>query len=265
MAGPSGGARRMSKSPNQLDPKTQETIRLLLEETGHALTVEDWDDIARLNRCAVAIAHPEEQAETDLLNLPVWAGNAALRKPSLAKVRWYESCACEWFKDSDLLLELSLGYLLCTPNDSVPSVLDALPDAERTRVVVDQWARGLTCTQEEFSNALTLVLPQADDPTGERVKYGPTCALLAHEYPHAGGAAYYFNEAHIDLCRALLGDYMMRMQEQARAAQRSAGGGRRATGGTPRPRLPVQTPTMHQHKRYRELTNELRVKWQKQK
>ena len=239
--------------PATLKAMTLEAVRSLQAETSHVLDVSDFEDVLALDAAAARVLEPTEQAEIDLHDLPIPCGNVTLHKLTLGKAAWFEQYALKWFGEDEAFLDLVFGYLLTSPNGDTPFA--ALSDPQAARKTVEAWTRGLTCTADQFRQALLRAHPVVESDHESRAQYGPTCALLSREYGES--PAYWFYEAHLDLARAMLADYTARIEAEHRAQRRAAHGkGSKLTA-------PPPTPTMHAHKRFRELKNTLRAKWQK--
>jgi len=244
----------------RLNALTRETVSELLDRTGHALRVDDFDALMRLNQLAEAVTRPADRAEQDVLNLPVPCGRATLRRPSLAKCFWYERRACVWFRGDPLLLNLALGYICAIENTE--DALYALAGPEATQAALEAFAASLTCSEAEYEAAKALVLPEpSEDDDGDPVDYGPTARLLSKVC--GGTPQYWMHEADIGFIRAMLDDYAAEVQAEHNSRRRSSirGQGKRK-GGSIKPTAPPRTPQMNNLKRFREYKLRLMQRWQ---
>jgi hypothetical protein len=127
--------------------------------------VEHFDAIARLDRLARA-QEPGAAARIDLVDAPVRAGNASLRRLSWGALEWYETRARRWF--SRPMLDLALAWAMA--HGRRPAAIRAASDPERAARAVTRWAKQLTCSFEALLAAADSLLPEPKDeePKAER-------------------------------------------------------------------------------------------------
>lgn len=252
----------MSRQRKKLCPLALEKLAELLKQTGHSLTLDDLDAVARVNELAQAVSGCEDPDEQSLINHPVPCGNVTLRKPSAGKLFWFGEVASDWFRHNPELADLCFAYLLSLPNDE--QQLDGLLDRESATAIVSRWAKKLTATEAEFARAIARVYPESDGSEDgddhEPISQGPLFALLAKEYGR--DPAWWLWDAPINMVRAMLDDYTARIDAEHDAQRRaSGGGGGWRKGGSAKPSAPPATPRMKNQKRLREYCNALRKRW----
>lgn len=248
-----------AKSRN-LNPVAREKCAELLAETGHQLTIDDHAHIARLSQLADRVTGAEDQAEQDLLDMPVPCGNAVLSKPNMGKLYWFNECAVRWFHDEPAMREFIFLYLLATPNEKAD--VQALNDRETTALTVGKWAKGLTATEREVETALARVYPaqdQDEDGDGDPVQQGPLFALLAKEYGR--DPDWWMWEPSVGMVQAMLADYTARVEAEHKAQRKANSGGGYRKGGSAQPTAPTVTPSVRNMARLRDYVSALRKRW----
>jgi len=242
-------------SKRRLNPLTQRAVAALVAETGHALTLDDFDHIAHLNRLADKITEPADKSEQEILALPVPCGNSVFSPPSLAKLYWYATYAVPWFQKDEDLLEMAFGFILAS--DNTRACLASLSTPEIAGDAVRTWWAAQECTMDEYVVARNRVWRERDDDEddeGDSV-FGPTCALLAREYGE--NPAWWFYEADINLIRSMLAEYVASVEAEIKAQRKATkGGGRMA-----KPVAPPMTPSMQAQRRFRLFLVKLKESW----
>jgi len=251
----------MPSKSQKLNALARDRLAYLTQKTGHSITVDDFDSIARLNILAGRVVSGSEDAVQTLVSGPVPCGNITLRKPSIGKLFWFQDNAVEWFKDEPDMYDLIFAYLLSKPNEN--ETTDVLLDRKTTRKVVNKWARKLTATEDEFSKAMATVYPAGDgdgDDPDDPAREAPICALLSREYGE--NPSWWLWEAPLDMTQAMISDYTQRMEAEHMAQRRAATGGKGFhKGGSAKPIPPSVTPSIRHQKRLREYVNSLEKRW----
>ena len=129
-----------------LSMATKMDLKSLLEETQHALAVEDFDDVLRLDAINRRIEAGEDCPESIKPKRAVRVGNILLQKPCIGAVEWYEAHA-EWFADNAALSDCAFVFASIAKH---PRTLWGLTDRSRARRAVRRFMRGLSCTLEEL-------------------------------------------------------------------------------------------------------------------
>jgi len=247
----------------KLHKAAQVAVARLLSETKHLLSVEDFDDIARLNELSWKIAEPDDPGEWDLLSMPVRCGNVLLYQPTLGVRLWIEECALPWFKSSSIQLDMAIAYALSRTD--LPAELWELTDRKTAQRVISKWWRGVHCSFRRMRNGITAVLDmgvwidggdqeedeECDD--GGLFGFGPLVALLTKE---AGGTPeYWLWQARDSERSAVLTAYVARMDagglESYKAAKKA----------NPKSSVPLPEHWMQLNTSMKNLVNELREKW----
>ena len=236
----------------------QHVIDKLLTETGHVLTVGDYDDLARMNALAKAVRCPADEDEQSLWAAPALAGAALLYPLTLGAALWIEENVLPWFGETGMS-DLTMAWALTQRH--TPERIWAISGPRECTRVVKKWARRLNCTRDELTAALNKLLP-VNETTGEpedkegRSSYGPVITLLCREYGQS--PTYWLWEIGVSVVHAHLADYNAKIdaeRAEARKLSSQSGGGKRTQTSIPIPRL-------EQRKAFEKHVRELRAKWQ---
>lgn len=128
---------------------TKMEIRSLQEATNHALVVEDFDDIQKLDAINRRIAVGEDCAESIAPKRAVRVGNVLLKRPCIGAVEWYEA-HFDWFADDAALSDCAFVFACVSKH---PRNLWALTDKKRARQAVKRFMRRLSCSLDELQEA----------------------------------------------------------------------------------------------------------------
>jgi hypothetical protein len=239
----------------------QDAVARLLSETKHLLSVEDFDDIARLNDLAWKIAEPEDPGEWDLLSMPVRCGNILLYQPTLGVRLWIEECALPWFQKSALMLDMAIAYALSRTD--LPGELWELTDRKTAQRTISRWWRGVHCSFRRMRRGITAVMDMgvwiengdqsAEDEGGDTFGFGPLVALLTKE---GGGTPEYWMWKARDAERsAVLAAYVARMDAGGLAEYKAV------KKANPKASLPLPEHWLQLNADMTRLKNQLREKW----
>lgn len=228
----------------------QEAQRLL-RETGHSLTIDDFDDINKLDELCRAITE-SDVCNADILDMPVCVGGVELRQPSIGVLEWYNDYFLPMFSDNGLIADGGLAYALSLSD--TPEELWLLKNKRDCRKHVKRFLRRLKCTHQELQDAITSVLGLNCEEGGDdgESSSGRLIAMLCREYGHS--PKYWLWEAPLGLINTFTHDYVARVEAEIEQA-------RKASSGAQKP-----APAPSRIKKFDELrkhVNELRDKWQK--
>lgn len=237
-----------------MNKMAQLSVEKMLAETGHVLTVADFDDLAALHRAAQAVTNPDDEDESSLWAAPHQVGNILLYPLTLGVAVWMSEQASEWFGDKDPLADLAVAWALSL--GQLPGELWEVRTARECKRRVRAWARKLTATPQQLGAALEKMLPSADPGADDGEKgggYGPTISLLIREYGKS--PEYWMWKTSVKVIHVLLKDYADRINEQIEAENRAA----RKAGGKAAQGLPL--PRKAERVRYAKLIKALQIKW----
>lgn len=243
-------------SRRRLNPLTQHAVVALVAETGHVLTIDDFEHIAHLNRLAEKITEPADKAEREILAMSVPCGNSVLSPPSLAKLYWYATYAVPWFRADEDLLEMAFGFILATDNTRAALVSFSTPDV--AEAAVRKWWSSQECTMDEYVQARNRVWHEREDDgedDGDSV-FGPTCALLAREFGE--NPAWWFYDADVNLIRSMLAEYVASVEAEIKAQRQAM----KSSGPRIKPTAPPATPSMAAQRRFRLFQMKLKERWE---
>ncbi|MBQ7252635.1 MAG: hypothetical protein IJS32_08555 [Kiritimatiellae bacterium] len=148
--------------------------------------LREMDDLAsRTHRRAAS------QDDIDRLDLPLVAGGAVLRRPSVAAMEWLRTCAAKWWGKSPRAYTLALAYA-CAHRDR--SAFDRLRSRPRASLRVWAWAVRQRAGEEALRRAAYALLPPPDDslawfapPDDDGDRTPPDLAEVALEIAKACG------------------------------------------------------------------------------
>jgi hypothetical protein len=170
---------------------TKMDLMSLLEETGHVLAVEDFDDIEKLDAINRRIAEGEDCAESIAPRRAVRVGNILLQRPSIGALEWYETRA-EWFADSAALSDCAFVF---ASTHKHPRQLWALTDRKQARRAVKRFMRGLSCTLDDLQAGFTKLFGDVESNPGitvapERAEVEQSVATILNALEMSHEAAY---------------------------------------------------------------------------
>jgi len=221
---------------------TIQDIKNLLAETGHALTVEDFEPVIELDNAAEIVVSGAKDSDDSVFSFPILCGGQAFYSPTIGKqLYWQENIqnvlSENWYTCAYLWL------LSCkdVPSERGSDILKA----------VKKWARKSKLTDQDVDYIISLY---SNEETKEnRAKYGEIIALLVREY---GNDCDHWLNAPDHEITMLLADWTRRQEQKAAAYRQSR-------AGSKNPLPPLPSPKIKAQKRYRELKNQLRDKWLK--
>lgn len=226
-------------------------IRKLCEQTSHKITLEDFNDLTKLNDlCAAVLDNSAEH--NDVIDMPVRVGPYRIHKPTIGALEWFGEYAEKWFSDNGYLLDCALAYVL-TLSD-LPGDLWELEDKKTAYRRIKRWMRKLDITHEELQAQLISVLGVSDKDGQGKDKAGDAgklVAMLCREYGHT--VEYWLWEAPVSIITLFANDYISRIEAENDAA-------RAAATGLNKP--PMSDSKCRRIGEMRNFVRELRDKWQ---
>jgi len=233
-------------------------LKNLLKSTNHSLTVDDFDDIVKLDKLCKAITDNDAPIN-DIVDMPVVIGGYQLKQPSIGVLEWYNEWYLPMFDHSALMCDAGLAYALSLSD--TPDELWKINSKVRAWWRITLFKRKLGCTHEELRVVLKKLLNISDDENNdeqsdteedEPANTGKLIAILCKEYGHT--APYWLWEAPIGLINTFLYDYNARIEAETENI-------RNASLGSNKP-PPTKSRAM-KFKKLREHKATMRDKWQK--
>jgi len=250
--------RRGQEMTRKLEKITEDAVKKLLDETGHQLTLTDFEDIYKLNEIGRRIANPEEIEAWDLLNMPVWAGKVKLYRPSLGVILWISDVAAVWFASNPVLLDVSIAYA-CS-RECIEDELRSFRDAREAKKAVKKWWRRCRCSYVEMEEALIKLLnlddsgPVVEEKESISLDYGPVVATLIKEF--GGSQADWVWNKPIDEVNSMVGCLVQTREATSYCEWRA---NVRANAKQP---PPAPDWWMKKNRDFLEMNKGLRKKWQ---
>jgi len=226
-------------------------LQNLQNQTSHSLTVEDFDDIARLNELCLAITDNAEP-ENDIVDMPVVLGDYQLKQPTIGVLEWYNEYYLPLFESDPLMADGGLAFALSLSD--TPRALWELNNKKDVKRAVKRFLRRLNCNHKDLQATLIKLLGadgSEDEEKGEG-SAGRLVAMLCREYGHS--PTYWLWEAPLGFINTFVYDYVARVEAETESV-------RNASKGASKP--PPSESRVKKFKALREHTNNMRDKWQK--
>jgi len=228
-------------------------LQKLIAETNHRLTVEDFDDVDKLNKLCNAITNNDDPVN-DIVDMPVCIGGYELKQPSVGVLEWYNGYFLPLFDTNPLIADAGLAYAL-TLSDT-PAQLWEMKDKRECKKRVKRFLRRLSCTHQELQDALIKLLGVSEESEKDEENKGTAgrlIAMLCREYGHSPD--YWLWEAPIGLINTFVADYVARIEAETEAA-------RNATKDAKHKPAPSES-RVKKFDALRKHLNVVRDKWQK--
>ena len=229
---------------------TRQSLNGLLENTGHSLTLDDYDLIKRLDACATKVVDPAAEENESLLSAPVWVSGVPVYPLSVGLAMWLDEIILPWFDGDPHYQTLSMVYVL-TLEDPFP-VLESFGSARDAKKAIRKWWFRCPWRQEQIERVTELRYPKGDAVEAES-NYGAVLALLCREY---GNSPQYWMAQPIGMTSAMLSDFTARQESEAASNRKAAAKGGKALAPPPSPKLRAL-------KQYRSIETEIEATWQK--
>ena len=213
----------------------------LMESTGHSLTIDDFDLIAKLDAVADEVVHGIQVGDSSIYSFPVIVGGYAFFAPTIGKEIFWRECVkdavCDELKMAAYLWLLQLGEI---PKER----------GEKIEKAVKKWARQCSLNSKDVANVLDKYsVGEAAGPKG--ANYGDVIALLVREYGH--DCEHWLNAPEHEI-KMMLGDWN-NTQEAKASAMRSS----KSKGGAPIP--PAPSPKIKAVSRFNVIKREIEESW----
>jgi len=229
----------------------EQDVARMLKKTNHAVVVEDFESILKLNDLAYKYTDPGSDASANILCVPRRVGNTMLFPLTLGAIKWIQDKAMVWFGNNPLFCNLAIGYAL--ENARQPEALWDVSDRKTCiKTITKFWCR-CGFSLKELEVALVDLLDVGDDSDGSdnsELNYGPIIALLCSEYGQS--PSHWLWDVPHDLVTSLLNEKERNIRadwESARAANK---------GGKPPPMPDV---VKSRFKDYKDFRDSIMEKW----
>ena len=233
---------------NNVQHEAKQRLTEILDRTGHALAVDDFDDIAKLDTLAAKISDPTSGIDSPLTEHAVYIGNVPVYPITLSHLQYIDeaSVLLPGMEDNRTLIALWVSTL--------EYISDEHYDAKYAHRLFRAWAKRSRWTEGDMQAVIALRFSRfaANPDDSESENTGALIGFLVKEY--GSTPKYWMNEAPISVIEAVVSDWQRRQNAQAVAHSRSAGG-----KATP----PAPTPKYEAMKNFRIAAELLEQKWQK--
>jgi len=226
-------------------------LNKVLSETGHRLTLDDFDDVAELDALAAKVSGTTH-GEARLLFEPFSLCGVLFYPLSVAKSLWYAEKCEEWGVEGSAQ-EALLFWLLTVPNES--HALDLYCDRKKAHKAVRKLSRRLHCSSAQMTHVYEQCVGiESNRSTPGKVNYGGLIHCLLREY--GGDAERWLYETPLPMIETLMNKHAERINAEAQARQGSPQQGRAVA--------PVASERLRALRDLRFKANEIREKWSKQ-
>lgn len=229
--------------------ETRQKLTVMMAKTGHVLDVEDFDDIAELDRLAKQITDPGSGINSPLTEHAVYVRGVPVYPLTLAHLTYLDEAP-------DLLtLTESDRIALMLWAVTQAEITDAHYDPEPTRKELRKWARSCRWTEKDIAGVMDMRYRRMVEADGDTPKEGTDSALiglLCREYGDTPD--YWIHRAPVGVIEACVADWSRQQEAQAAAYRRSAGGKGKAVAPPPSPKFVAM-------RKFRECAERLEAKW----
>ncbi len=200
----------------------QQTIQPIIDRTGHALSLDDFADVAELNEVAKRVMNPNDPRAFRLLMRPVPVGETGilLHPATISRVLWIHDHASKLFPD-DVMQYGAIAFALSVDDPRDLFTMDEADIREGVKAVVET----LNATPAELVSAMEQVMRVSSGEGGgdsdPEYVYGPIVAALVREY----GAThdYWMHTASMEVVESTLDDLQRRNESEQEQAASAAG------------------------------------------
>ncbi len=217
-------------------------IAELIARTGHVLTVEDFDDLAAIDKLASKLTSAADPDNESLIARPVYIGTHAVYPLTIAHSLLAEEVMAAAGDDQGVAL------LWVT---TLPEVTDKHWDMRGSRKAWRKWARRCRWTQADAEHVMEMRYGHATEG-GEsgNPDYGALVAMLCHEYGNT--PEYWIYSAPISVVESMVDDFNARQDALSKSASKAGG----------KPTAPAATGRFVTMRKLREACDKLGAKWQ---
>ena len=230
--------------------ESRKWLNWLLTETGHVLGVEDFDDIAELDRIAAEVADPQNGIDSPMLNHAVYFRRVPVYPLTLAHLTYLDEAPQHITGEGDD------GRVLCMLwVATLPEITDDHYNWHASSKAFRKWSCRCPWTPADVEAVLQLryskLLSNQDGEASEN-KDGALIGLLSREYGDT--PEYWMRKAPLGVIDACVADWNAQQEAQA-AAYRKAN----PKGGA----APPPSPKFVSMRKLRECAERIREKWLK--
>ena len=216
---------------------TRQKVQELLDQTQHALALEDVDAIVELDAVASEVVNGAQGSADSIYDYPLVVGGEVFRSPTLGKELFWRDQVCEAVTD-DMLAAAFLWVLTLT---EIPELR-----GKQIAKAVKGWARKCNLTQADIEYVYSRYTDEDGTDNGRK-------DYLVREYGH--DCNHWLNAPEAEI-KMLLADWN-NQQEAKAAAYRSS------KVGAKNPMPPLPSPKVKAQYKFLQLSEAMRAKWQK--
>ena len=227
--------------------ETRQKLNDLIARTGHALVVEDFDDIAELDRIAKQITDPGSGINSPLTEHAVYVRSIPVYPLTLAHLTYLD--------EAPELLSLSesdrIALMLWVVTQS--EIIDSHYDPDASRKALRAFARRCRWTEKDIASVMDLRYRRMVESDSDEPKEGTDSALiglLCREYGDTPD--YWIHRAPVGVIEACVADWSRQQESQAAAYRRANKGAAVA---------PPPSPKFVAVRKFRECAEKLEAKW----
>ena len=233
-----------------MELEAQKLLNELLTETGHQLSLADFDQIQKINELTKQVIAPSV-GDSDGLNGSVfYVGGIPIYPLTICRINLLVDLAKGCEEDIEQFVKFQAWVVSCA---DIEKREVELYEYEAARKEANKAWKRLPWTPAELEYVIGIRFGEADDDEGEPSQdseYNPNSliAMLVHDYgstPH-----YWTYEAPVSMINSVMSDWYMRQEAQAAEFRQSGGSA-----------APVSSPKFKFARLRREALAKLRKAW----
>lgn len=226
---------------------TKKKIEEIQKQTGHILSVSDFDLIEELNALGDVVSGTTK-TEARLLSEPFSLCGLLFYPITVAKSLWYDEMCNEWEIEGSQQ-EALLFWLLSVPN--ITGALDKYSGRKEADKAIKKLSRRLHCSTEELTEVYHKCVGIKSSGEKSNEGFGGLIECLLREY--GGNPDKWLYETPLPVIETLMTQHTARINREAAAANKQPGSKAVA---------PVADERLRALKNFREKSNELKEHWE---
>ena len=232
-------------------------VMAMMKRTGHVLAVEDFDDLAELDKLAAEVTDPQTGIDSPLTNHAVFFRGLPVYPLTLAHLSYLDSAPLNMGLSPEDRTVLMLWIL------TLPQIEDAHYDGPPNRKTMRKWAGRCPWTEADMDAILSLrygriaenakrAAHTTADPIKEANRDGALIGMLSREYGES--PEYWMHKAPIGVIESCVADWNRNQEAQAAAYRKASAGSGKAVA-------PPASPKFDAMRRLREAAERIEAKW----
>ncbi len=224
--------------------ETKQKLNAMILATGHVLSLDDFDDIADLDRLQDQVCDPASGIDSPLTAHVVYCRGTPVYPLTLSHLQYIEELPAIVDVDPDTSGMLALWV------STLEYITDGHYDPTWAAKAFKLWARRSRWTESDMQSVFALRFPKMREGDDGKDDSGALVSLLSREYD--GTPAYWMREAPIELIQTVWADWQRCQNAQAAQYQKNTKGKAVA---------PAPTPKFVAVRKFRDCAERIEAKW----